>query len=242
MRMSRVFIDTPLHAEQTLPLAMDASHYLSRVLRLRVGDEITVFNGQGGEFRARIADMGKKQVILEIGAFIQRECESPLSLTLVQGLSRNEHMDWVMQKAVELGVQRILPVSTERTQGFQAQRLDKRLLHWEKIMQHACEQCGRNRLPELLTPQSLTAHLTDVKGVGFVLDPLAEQDLGQALPSDFNGHILVGPEGGLSSEEITSAQQAGYQGIRLGQRILRTETAALTMVAVCQARWGDLLG
>lgn len=242
MRVSRVFIDAPLAAEQPLSLDTESSHYLSRVLRLRVGDAVIVFNGQGGEYQAQVQAIGKKQVVLHIGAQDARECESPLALTLVQGLSRNEHMDIIMQKAVELGVQHIQPVITERTQGFQTQKIEKRLAHWQKIMQQACEQSGRNRVPELLTTQSLDTHLSQFSGLGFVLNPLAEQGLPLDLPAQFNGHLLVGAEGGLSEAEIHAAQQAGYQGIRLGQRILRTETAALAIVAICQARWGDLGG
>jgi len=240
MRISRVFIKTPLATGQELVLSADASHYLSRVLRLRVGDAVTLFNGQGGEYMTQVLEIGKKQMRLAIGEYDARECESPLNLTLVQGVSRNEHMDMVMQKAVELGVQRVLPVLTERTQGFQAQKLEKRIEHWQKIMQHACEQCGRNHVPELLPTQPLTEHLSIFSGVGFTLNPLAAQTLPTDLPEQFNGHLLIGPEGGLSETEIMAAQQVGYQSICLGQRILRTETAALAIVAICQARWGDL--
>ncbi len=240
MRVSRLFVAAPLSVGQPLVLEADAGHYVGRVLRLRVGDPLTLFNGQGGEYQARLAELSKKQVALDILTHAALERESPLALTLVQGISRNEHMDWVMQKAVELGVQRIAPVITERTQGFQAQQLEKRQIHWEKIIQHACEQCGRNRLPLLLEAQPLLAHLASQTGTGLLLDPLAEQGMPQTAPTGFNGHLLIGAEGGLSAAEIAAAQQAGYLGVRLGTRILRTETAALAIVTLCQARWGDL--
>ncbi len=238
MRISRVFIDAPLACGEELTLDNETSHYLMRVLRLTQGSKVTLFNGRGGEYAAQILDIGKKQVKLAIGVHDPRECESPLSLTLVQGISRNEHTDLVMQKAVELGVQRVQPIITERTQGFSAQQ--KRLAHWQKIMQHACEQCTRNRVPELLAVQTLAQHLSAFSGVGFLLDPQAEHSLPARLPEHFSGHLLIGAEGGFSAAEIAAAQHAGYQGIRLGQRILRTETAALAIVAICQARWGDL--
>ncbi|SEH07799.1 16S rRNA (uracil(1498)-N(3))-methyltransferase [Candidatus Venteria ishoeyi] len=241
-RVSRLYVDSTLQLGATLSLQDEAAHYLGRVLRLACDDEVILFNGSGGEYRTRIVAQTKKNLSLEILDFSALERESPLQITLVQGIGRSEHMDVVMQKATELGVQYIVPLKAQRSQRTDAKYLEKRQQHWQKIITSACEQCGRNRLPVLHPAQDLSHYLTaqsEQLGTKIVLSPTANITL-SALPAQIQ-HIvlLIGPEGGFSDIEIAAIEAAGYTGVHLGKRILRTETAALSMLAVCQSRWGD---
>lgn len=239
---TRLYVPVPLESGATLPLDPDRSHYVSRVLRLRAGDELVLFDGRGGEHAGSIAQASRNGVTVAVGERTGREAESPLAIRLVQGISRGERMDFVVQKATELGVRRITPVITE----FSVVRLDpakaaKRAEHWSKIAQSACEQCGRNRLPEIDAPQALSAVL-DSPAPGdtrIVLQPGAGRPLAQR-PTGALVDLLIGPEGGLSEGELAQAAAAGFVPCSLGPRILRTETAALTAVAVLQAAHGDL--
>lgn len=242
MRISRLFVPQELSSDSTLELGADSAHYLGRVLRLREGAQVTLFNGQGGEYPARILSYGKKSAHLQVGQCKTQECESPLSLTLVQGIARNEHMDWVMQKATELGATAIAPVICARTQQGKAEKFARRAEHWQRIIENACEQCGRNRLPQLHPVQTLAAWLeTDSNTCRLTLEPLAGQ-LWQELPVERPASLslLIGPEGGLSDAELSLLKTQSWQGVRLGPRILRTETAALSALTLAQARWGDL--
>lgn len=242
--MTRIFQQTNLQANTEIQLSETASHHLARVLRMQAGEAITVFNGQGGEFAATIARVEKRYVIVNINEFIAREVESPLELCLAQGISRGEKMDYTIQKAVELGVKKIVPLFTERCNvKLDAERSEKRHQHWQAVIISACEQSGRNRIPELLPPQTLQEWLAQPKvGYAFVLAPTAQQKLpeiskDQAKPMT----VLIGPEGGLSNKEIADAEKQSYLPLNLGPRILRTETAAVAALTALQCKYGDLI-
>lgn len=242
MRISRLFLDSPLRTGDTLSLDGEPLNYVARVLRLKPGTTLTVFNGQGGEYSAQLESVSKRHAQLVIGAFSERGCESCLDLTLVQGVSRGERMDYTLQKATELGITRIIPVFTQRSSvSLAGERLEKRQQHWQGVVRSACEQSGRNVVPRVETALALTDYLQqEVSGTKLLLDPLATDSLhGVAAPGQ-KTHLLIGPEGGLDAQERELAHTRGYTGIRLGPRVLRTETAAVACIAAMQALWGDL--
>ena len=242
MRISRLFLDIPLNPGSTVSLQGEALHYVARVLRLKPGTELTVFNGQGGEYSAQLESVTKRNAELSIGEFNERDCESPLELTLIQGISRGERMDYTLQKATELGIKQIIPVFTQRcTVSLEGERLEKRQQHWQGVVRSACEQCGRNRVPEIKTALDLTKYLeSEITGTKLLLDPLADNSLQSISAPNSHTLLLIGPEGGLDENERELAQNKDFQGIRLGPRVLRTETAAVTCIAAMQALWGDL--
>src|SRR5690554_1404365 len=242
MRIPRIFTSQPLVCDQAIELDAAASHYLSKVLRMQPDREVILFNGEGGEFAARITAVTKKSVTLLIGNFDSENRQSPLKLELAIGISRGERMDWVLQKATELGVTRITPLFTERTEvRLQGERLAKRMQHWQQITLSACEQCQRNIPPQLLPAQELASFLSQADtGLKLVLHHRSEQSLRQ-LPTPSAVTLLIGPEGGLSEREIDLAiQQSGYTPLTLGPRILRTETAPVAALTAVQMLWGDL--
>lgn len=248
VRTTRIYVDSELHPGRELLLPPGPSAHLTRVLRLRTGSALTLFNGRGGEYDARLAGAERSHARLEIDAHRAIERESPLALTLFQGIARGERMDLIVQKATELGVQRIVPVRCE----FSVVRLDaakreQRRAHWRAVAIAACEQCGRNRVPQVDAPLELAAACAAlVAEDGGNADPrlMLQPEAGQSLAALANGVrgavLLVGPEGGLSESEQRVAQQAGFQGCRLGPRVLRTETAPLAALAALQALAGDL--
>lgn len=247
MRTSRLFIDTPLSAHTSVALPREQAHYATRVLRLGEGDRVVAFNGQGGEFEATLTRVGKREATLQLGNFLDVERESPLAVRLILGLSRGERMDTAIQKAVELGVTAIQPVATEFSVAkLDGERMHKRLNHWRQIVVSACEQCGRNRLPEvapLVTLGTLWAHIPSAS-LHLVAAPDASASLTElpapARDSANQGvNILVGPEGGLSQSELGDALQVGFVAVRMGPRVMRTETAAMATLAAMQAIWGD---
>ncbi len=242
MRIPRIFHPEPLTSGSRIELEANAARHVAKVLRLREGDELLLFDGRGGEYPARIAELGKREVVIECGTHRQIELESPLSVTLAQGVSKGERMDYTIQKAVELGVSRIVPLDTSRSVvNLKGDRLEKKMAHWRGVIISACEQCGRNTPPELLPLVKLDAWLAKgADGAGLVLDHRAEYSI-TTLDASEAFTLLIGPEGGLSEEERNRAYAAGYQGLRLGPRVLRTETAALTALAALQSRFGDLL-
>jgi len=243
MRLSRLFVDMPLKVGQEIILPNESAHYLLNVLRLRQGTSVILFNGQGGEYIASLIATSKKNAQLQVLEYKAIERESTLQLTLVQAISRPERMDYTIQKAVELGVQRIIPVITERSPPLDKTKISKREQHWRKIIISASEQCGRNRLLLLNKVLPLTAWLVaePPRENCIVLSPTGKKHLPTIIKSAEPITALIGAEGGLSEAEIQLAIRANYQDIRLGSRILRTETAAITVLAVCQALWGDLL-
>ncbi len=241
MRIPRIYHPEPLVAHSQIALDDNAARHVARVLRLGPGAELTLFDGNGGEYSATIHELNKRQVIVSLCDRRMIDLESPLRITLAQGISKGDRMDYTIQKAVELGVSRIVPLSTERSVvNLKGERLEKKLTHWQGVIISACEQCGRNTLPELLPQQTLNQWLANKPaGQGLLLDHRAENSLG-SLQISGELTLLIGPEGGLSEQERQYAIDSGYQGIRLGPRVLRTETAALTALAGLQSRWGDL--
>ena len=242
MRLTRVFVDQPLAAGESCNVGGSAANHIMRVLRLREGDALTLFDGRGGEYGARIAGFRKDSVQVEVKEHRDVERESTLNLTLAQGISRGERMDWVMQKATELGVTRIIPVITERTMvKLDERQADRKLEHWRAIVVSACEQCGRNRVPEVTLPQVYieAVRSIDTAVTRVLLSPtgtLRARDLGQ--PASIA--MLIGPEGGLSDKEQEAAIDTGFQPLRMGPRILRTETAAIAALAALQHNYGDI--
>ncbi|MBI1732048.1 MAG: 16S rRNA (uracil(1498)-N(3))-methyltransferase [Gammaproteobacteria bacterium] len=242
MRVVRIHVETPLTPGAEIMLPPESAHHLSAVLRLGPGAVVELFDGSGGSHRGRLVAARKRSVTVQLESFDPCERESPLQLTLVQGISRGPHMDYTLQKAVELGVARVVPVLT----GHGNVRLDevrasRRAGHWRRVVIAACEQCGRNRVPEVSAPQPLAQWLNrDGNPCRLVLDPGADTGL-PALPAPAGGvSLLCGPEGGLSEAEVRSATGSGWRAVRMGPRILRTETAPVAALAACQALWGDL--
>jgi 16S rRNA (uracil1498-N3)-methyltransferase len=227
-----------------LLLDVTAAEHVVRVLRLREGEALTLFDGRGGEYEAQIHSIGRGGVRVVVGAHHPSERESPLAVTLIQGISRGERMDLVIQKATELGVSCIVPLEAERS----VVRLDadsrmRRLAHWSAVARSACEQCGRNRIPRIASPGPLgTALAHEAPGaVRLILDPLAGRGLLSVLGTRTAPVVvLIGPEGGLAPAERAAALAAGFVGCRIGPRILRTETAAIAALAAIQAIAGDL--
>lgn len=241
MRVSRLYLSATLAEGATLRLDEESAHYLKTVLRLKRGHELTVFNGQGGEYAAVVAEASKGAVVLDIGARRAREAESPLSVHLGLGISRGERMDLAVQKAVELGVSRITPLFTEHcVVRLDEARKGNRRLHWQKVARSACEQSGRNRVPEVDEPLALEDWIVGRDGLRVFFDPQGVAIL-QELPSP-EGRLCVlsGPEGGFAERERKAVREAGFVPVRLGPRILRAETAVLAALAAAQVLWGDL--
>ncbi len=243
MRKTRVFVESVLQIGEIVNLENDAAHYLGRVLKVRTGDTVQVFNGRGGCYEAGIIGIDKRSVSIKPLRYLAENNESALALTLAQGISRGQHMDYTVQKAVELGVTRIVPLFTEFSNvRLAAERAGKRLDHWQKIITSACEQSGRNILPVLVEPVPLQEWVSsDTSPLKLLMDPEAGQGLSMLTANNSNITLLCGPEGGLSQKEIEYALACGYQKISLGPRILRTETAAIAAIAVCQALQGDMM-
>jgi len=241
MRIPRIYHPAPLNTGADIELSATAANHVARVLRLPEAAPLILFNGDGGEYSASVTTIEKHRVIVTVGEFHATEREPPLALHLVQGISRGERMDYTIQKAVELGVNRIIPVFTERC-GVQlhGERLDKRVKHWQGVVISACEQCGRNRIPDVDAPLNLAQWLAiPAEGSRLVLDPDAGHSLTQLPTPTAAATLLVGPEGGLSDQELAQAAQAGFLGLRLGPRVLRTETAAVAALAAILGIWGD---
>jgi 16S rRNA (uracil1498-N3)-methyltransferase len=246
MRLTRVYVDAPLASGMRLTLPAEAASHLTRVLRLEAGDACVLFNGQGGEYAARIGSVSRREVIVEVGAHDAVERESPLRIVLLQGLARGERMDTIVQKATELGVTAIRPVHTLHS----GVRLDpdqttRKLAHWRGVAASACEQCHRNTLPQILAPLPLEQALAQVPdGLKLTLSPTGIATDPRALTTGIaaaeqNITLLIGPEGGLAASEETMASAAGFIGLLLGPRVLRTETASLAVIATLQALAGD---
>ena len=244
MRKVRVFVDAPLVAGAQVQLPPFAAEHLTRVLRLPDGAALTCFNGDGRDYTAILSAQSRNRVLVRIGTASENPHESPLRITLVQSIARGERMDLILQKATELGVYRISPVVSERTEvKLDEDRAGRRLLHWQRVVQSACEQCGRARVPAVEAPQDLSRYLaaaTPMPGLKLLLHPAGES-ADAALPETCDEVLVaVGPEGGFSERDLDALQLAGFLKLRLGPRILRTETAGLAALAVLQARLGDL--
>lgn len=242
MRVPRVYLDADIQSGQLLRLPARQSNYLCKVLRMQSGRELWLFNGRGGAWLCQIDEADAKQALVSVEAFDQENHESPLQLELAIALSKGDRFELVLQKATELGITRIQPMMTEHTDvKLNAERLKKKHEHWQGVLISACEQSGRNLVPELLPVTGFGDLLSQPSTMtGILLDPLSSGKLsGLRLPE--NGiRLYVGPEGGFSELELDLARKAGLQGIRLGPRVLRTETAPLAIISVLQAYFGDL--
>ena len=231
-------IDLTLGTEVRLPDR--AAHHLA-VLRLRRGDPVTLFNGRGGEFSAELTRVSGRDALARVLSEHSAERESPLSIALAQCVSSGDRMDTTLQKSTELGVSKILPIASARAVvKLSADRAEKRVAHWRNVVIAACEQCGRNRVPEVACITDIEVFLGGTSGDGLrlLLAPDANQSLGQ-LPRPGKVLLLVGPEGGLTAQERTQAERTGFVPVRFGPRVLRTETAPLAAIAAMQALWGD---
>ncbi|GHE77085.1 16S rRNA (uracil(1498)-N(3))-methyltransferase [Thalassotalea profundi] len=247
MRNPRVYQNHPLTLGATIELDADAFGHIIRVLRLNNGDKIilfnsALFNGKWGEFSAELTNVSKKNAQAKIISFTEKNNESPLNIHLGQGISRGDRMDFTLQKSVELGVNTITPLFTERCGvKLSGERLNKKQEQWQKIVISACEQSGRCSVPMVKQPEVLSAWLAQkTSALKLNLHPKAQHSI-MSIP-DINDRVrlLVGPEGGLTDEEINAAEQHKFQAVLLGPRVLRTETAALTAITALQCRYGDI--
>jgi len=243
MASTRLFVNDPLVSATELQLGRDQAHYLGRVLRLRNGDRLTVFNGDNGEFDAHVTSIAKNSATIVVDAALETATESALKIHLVQGVSRGERMDFVVQKATELGVKRITPVFTEYgVVKLNDARAAKRNDHWQSVAIGACEQSGGIRPPLIDAPVDLNAWFgagTKEADLDLILKPGAATPLSSIAAPVTKVCLLIGPEGGFSDTEYEDAEIAGFAAVSLGPRVLRTETAALTAIAVVQSLWGD---
>jgi 16S rRNA (uracil1498-N3)-methyltransferase len=244
MRISRLYTPVPLATGKTIALDDDNGHYVRTVLRLKKDAPIILFNGHGGEYSCTVAEASRKIVLIAVGQWTGRTVESPLLVTLGLGISRGDRMDLTVQKAVELGANTIIPLVTERCLvQFKGEKRPQRLLHWQKIVQHAAEQSGRTMLPDLQEVETIEDWLGKQQGLKLLLDPYAETTLttlkSETMLEPIKVTLLTGPEGGFSKQEREMAKASGFIPVRLGARILRTETASLAALAAVQLLWGD---
>lgn len=242
MRLTRVHCATDIGVQRQLTLSGQAGLHLSRVLRLKQGNELILFDGCGGEYRARIESVAADRVDVAVLEFIPIERESPLQVTLLQGISRGERMDWTIQKATELGVTRIVPVSSARSMvKLKGERARRRQQHWQAVAISACEQSGRNRVPEIAGVSKLEQACELIGQLPMKIMLAAHAGASQSdLPATCAALCLaVGPEGGLDPAEQALLEQHSFKALRLGPRIMRTETAGMAALSVLQSRWGD---
>ena len=240
MRVSRLYVDAALNVGGRIELDDDAAHYVRSVLRLKQDQAIVVFNGQGGEYHARFSEVSRKAVRAEIESHVARDVESPLAIHLGLGISRGDRMDWAVQKAVELGVTQLTPLITERCViKFNDDKKQQRFDHWHGIIRHAAEQSGRTCLPKLHPVTSFAEWVDMQTELRVFLDPYANHSLHDVTPENQRLTLLSGPEGGFSDQEREFARQAGFTAVRMGARILRTETAVLSALTAAQTLWGD---
>ena len=244
MSLPRFYCPIPLSVESRVALPEAAARHACRVLRLREGDDLVLFDGKGGEYAVSIAVVERERVAVDVHEWRDADCEAPINVTLVQALQSGEKMDLTVQKAVELGVSRIVPVTSRRSVvRLEGERAQRRVEHWRNVAISACEQCGRNRVPEVLSLDGLERWLGkagDKDVLRLMFAPGSAQTLDSiAPPPGGQIELLIGAEGGLAPEEVERAVRAGFVSIRLGPRILRTETAGLAALAAIQCLWGD---
>jgi len=258
MSLPRFYLNAPLAPGARFSLPSGPARHAARALRLGVDDAITLFNGRGGEYAARIERIHKDEVAVAITGFVDVERESTLRVMLAQGISSGERMDYTLQKAVELGVTAIQPISARRSVvKLTGERADRRTAHWQGVVASACEQCGRNQVPVVAPPLALANWLghTSFHGLQPVesrsplgqhtgarllfLSPLAEARLADLPPPKGPDWLVAGPEGGFEDDEMAALHAARAIPVRLGPRVLRTETAALAALAAMQTLWGD---
>lgn len=245
MRVPRIYHPEPLTVGQSVVLTADAFQHTIKVLRLKAADPIELFCGDGNNYAAKLIDVSKRQASVAIEAVEGNASESPLSIHLGQVISRGDRMDFALQKSVELGVSQITPLFSQRCGvKLSGERLTKKQAHWQKIVVSACEQCGRSRVPTVNLAQSLDDFVAaNDSQLKLTLDPMAQVPLAELAKQSASNHnvaLLIGPEGGFTDAEVTQATEHDFKPIRLGPRILRTETAALTALSVIQYQLGDL--
>ena len=240
MRIPRIYTSQDLSDNSSIELSEEASHYILKVLRMTTGRSLVVFNGSRGEYAAEITHTTKRIATIQTHGFTPRDIESPIKTHLAIALSRGERFDWAIQKATELGVTEITPILSERTEVKVAvDRADKKLLHWRGICISACEQSGRNSIPKINPLSSLYDYVTHENNeLKFVLHHRSDKKMSDYKPSKTLA-LLVGPEGGLSEQEIQHATESGFHPLTLGPRVLRTETAPIAALAAIQTLWGD---
>jgi 16S rRNA (uracil1498-N3)-methyltransferase len=242
MRISRIYYPFELVTDEYVTLTDDATNHVANVLRAKEGQAVILFNGDGNEYSAHLCEVTKRKVIVGIDSKISISIESPLSIHLGQGISRGDRMEWVIQKSVELGVTDITPLITQRCGvKLNEQRWSKKHEQWLKLVIAACEQCGRNVLPTLHPPTLFTNWIQlSTNQLRLTLHPRADKAFRHVSMPPFGARLLIGPEGGLTEQEIYQTEQSGFQTIQLGPRVLRTETAAIAAITALQAIHGDL--
>ncbi|MBC8749682.1 16S rRNA (uracil1498-N3)-methyltransferase [Paraburkholderia sp. WC7.3g] len=244
--MPRFLVDTPLYPDDVIALPDDVVRHVA-VLRLQPGDSLVLFNGQGGEYSAELVEVERRSARVKIGEFRAVEVEPPYRLMLAQGIAGGDKMDWLIEKAVELGASGFAPLTTARcVVRLTGERAQRRQQHWQGVVRASCEQCGRNRLPEVMPVRELGAWLDTLPRepapdeLRLLLSPRA--NIGFAALPDAPPHggvtLLIGPEGGLSADEEAAAVEQGFTAVGLGPRVLRTETAGIAVLAALAARWG----
>jgi 16S rRNA (uracil1498-N3)-methyltransferase len=244
MRDIRVFTDQPLTTGEQVTLDAISSRHLATVLRLKTGDPISLFNGQGGEFFATLIECSGKRVTASIADFTNTERESPLRIHLGIGMSRGDRMDWVIQKATEVGVTEISPLYTERTEvKLKGDRTEKKLRHWQQVCISACEQSYRNQVPAIHPPMTINQWLSSVEAEKkLVLHHRSQHSISElGKQPTASAVLLIGPEGGLSADEIKRSEEHSFTPLTLGPRVLRTETAPIVAISILQSLWGDFL-
>ncbi len=244
--MPRFFVDQSLRSGDVTPLPDDVMRHV-QVLRLQTGDALVLFNGEGGEYRAELVEVERRSASVRIGEFSASEAEPPYRLTLAQGVAGGDKMDWLIEKAVELGASSFVPLMTARSVvRLAGERAQRRQAHWQGIVRASCEQCGRNRVPDVAAVRDFTTWLDALPPVPatnelrLLLSPRAALDFA-ALPAEPPSDgitLLIGPEGGLSPDEEAAAIAQGFTAVALGPRVLRTETAGIAVLAALAARWG----
>lgn len=239
----RFYSNSPLAINATALLSENAATHATKALRLSEGDNVVLFNGDGFDYTCTLISVKKNVVIAQVHSAQKIDSESPLNITLLQGVSSGDRMDFTIQKAVELGVKQIQPINSQRSVvKLNAERAERRTKHWQNIAISACEQSGRAVVPKVLAPIALDKWLSQNphgESVRILLNPIGAKRLAEISKPETEIQLLIGAEGGLSPAEITLAVSQGFQSIVLGPRILRTETAALTAISVMQGLWGD---
>ena len=245
MRNPRLFSDQPLTPGNQVVLKGNVAQHLGRVLRARTGDNIALFNGDGQEFAATVLTVSKREVSVDIGEAATPQTESPVYTTLGLCLSKGDRFDWAIQKATELGVGAIAPLYSERVDfSIPQDRMEKRIAHWQQIAINACEQCGRVKVPSITPPQSLLSWVDNVsaeqKWVLHCADDTSASASAVTHGAPRDAALLIGPEGGLTDQELAAASAEGFQLLQLGPRVLRTETAPAAALSVLSVFWGDM--
>ena len=240
MPVPRIYCQFEIADAVQVELGVNAAHHAARVLRLRRGDDVVLFDGKGGDYAASIHEVNRARVLVDVGRHRPDDRESALHVCLAQGLATGDKMDTILQKAVELGAAAFQPIASRRSVvKLTDERSARRAAHWQQVAIAACEQCGRNRLPDVRPVEEVDSWVVHQTGVRLILAPDGAQRFADLPRPGESVTLLVGPEGGFSDAEVTLALAAGFKPVRMGPRILRTETAGLAALAAMQALWGD---